>query len=207
MTAPRAGRRHGLVFVVSSPSGGGKTTVVSRLRRRIRRLARSVSVTTRLPRPGERHGRDYRFVTREAFRRLRREGRLLEWASVHGAWYGTPKHPVIASLRRGRDVMLSIDVQGARQVRRALGAQAVLMFLVPPSLRRLRQRLLGRRTETPAAIRRRLAAARREVACAAWYDYSVVNDRLEHAVRDVQAIITAERDRTKGVRRHGARPD
>ena len=201
----RPGRR-GLVFVVSGPSGGGKTTIVDRLRRRARRLERSVSVTTRPPRSGERHGREYRFVSAAAFQRQRRARRLLEWANVHGAWYGTPKAPVLEALRRGRDVMLSIDVQGARQVRRALGRQAVLIFLLPPSLRQLRQRLMRRRTDTPAAIRRRLAAAKRELACAAWYDYSVVNDRLGHAVRDVQAIITAERDRTNKARHHGTRP-
>ena len=201
----RPGRR-GLVFVVSGPSGGGKTTIVDRLRRRARRLERSVSVTTRLPRLGERHGREYRFVTAAAFQRQRRARRLLEWANVHGAWYGTPKAPVLEALRRGRNVMLSIDVQGARQVRRALGRQAVLIFLLPPSLRQLRQRLMRRRTDTPASIRCRLAAAKRELACAAWYDYSVVNDRLEHAVRNVQAIITAERDRTNKARHHGTRP-
>ena len=182
---PRPGR----VFVISSPSGGGKTTVVRRLLRRRSGLARSRSVTTRLPRPGERQGRDYQFVSPAAFRRLRRSGALLEWASVHGAYYGTPKPPVMRALAKGRDIVLSIDVHGARQVRRALGCRAVLIFLLPPSMRDLRRRLTGRRTETAAAIRRRLAAAKRELACASWYDYTVVNDRLDQTVNTVGAIV------------------
>jgi len=190
MSSPR---RQGRVFVISGPSGGGKTTVVERLVQGVPWMNRSVSVTTRAPRLGERRGRAYRFVSSGQFHRLRRAGRLLEWAKVHGAYYGTPKAPVLAALGAGRDVVLSIDVQGARQVRRALGPRAVLVFLKPPSLAQLRQRLRRRRTDTPAAISRRMAAARKELACAAWYDYTVVNDRLAQAVRDVQAIVTAER--------------
>ncbi len=179
--------------MISSPSGGGKTTVVDRLRRTTRKLARSISVTTRVPRQGEHDGEEYRFVTPAAFARLRRTGRLLEWARVHGACYGTPKQPLIRTLAQGRDVLLNIDVQGARQVRRALGKRAVLIFLLPPSMKRLRQRLIQRRTETAAALRQRLTAARREIACAAWYDYRVVNDRLEQAVTDVKQIIHQHR--------------
>ncbi len=186
---PRWRPLQGRVFVISSPSGGGKTTVVERLRRVLPRMLRSVSVTTRLPRSGERQGRDYRFLSVAAFQRMRRTGALLEWARVHGAYYGTPKHAILRALADGKRVILSIDVQGARQVRRALGTRAVLVFLVPPSLTRLRARLRGRHTESPAAIRHRLAAAKRELACASWYDHRVVNDRLSKAVRDVQAII------------------
>jgi len=180
------------VVVISSPSGGGKTTLVERLRRAIPALVRSVSVTTRPLRGGERQGREYRFVSPVTFERLRRSGELLEWARVHEACYGTPKRPVLRALAAGNDVVLSIDVQGARQVRRALGQRAVLVFLLPPSMARLRQRLVRRRTETPAAIRRRLLAARRELACAAWYDHRVVNDRLEQTIQDVKAILQRE---------------
>lgn len=200
--------RRGRVFVVSSPSGGGKTTAIERLRRRMRTLARSVSLTTRAPRPGERHGRDYRFVSAAEFRRRRRAGQLLEWARVHDAYYGTPARPVRETLVRGRDVILSIDVQGARQVRRVLGADAVLIFLLPPSMRDLRQRLLRRRTESRAAIAQRLAAAARELICASWYDHRVVNDRLDRTVRELQRIIeTYRRETTKGAGRHGASAD
>lgn len=178
------------MFVISSPSGGGKTTVVARVQRLLPRLVRSVSVTTRPPRPGERRGSDYRFVSPAQFHRLRRDGQLLEWARVHGACYGTPKQPVLRALGRGRDVVLSIDVQGARQVRRALGARAVLIFLLPPSLRQLRERLVRRRTDSPTAIRQRIAAAKRELACVPRYDYRVVNNRLGQTMRRVRAIIT-----------------
>ena len=184
MTPPR-------VFVISGPSGGGKTTVIARLRRRIRGLGRSVSVTTRPRRAGERQGRDYRFISPAAFAALQRRRQLLEWAAVHGAWYGTPKQPVLQALARRRSVLLSVDVQGARAIRRLLGRRAVLIFLRPPSLTQLRERLLRRRTESPAAVRQRLAAARREMACAAWYDYTVINDRLDRTVRQVSAIIAA----------------
>jgi guanylate kinase len=182
-------RRLGRVFVVSSPSGGGKTTVVDRLLEQHRGIARSVSVTTRSPRPGEVQGKDYRFVTPESFARLRRDGRLLEWARVHGAWYGTLKGPVLRRLARGQSMVLCIDVQGARQVRRALGDLAVLIFLMPPSMQRLRSRLVRRRTESLAAMRRRLAAARREMACAKWYDATIVNDRLDRTVRMMRSMI------------------
>lgn len=156
-------------------------------------LVRSVSVTTRPRRPSERHGADYRFVSTEAFQRLRAHGELLEWARVHGAWYGTPMKPVERLLARGLDVILNIDVQGARLVRRRFGSRAILVFLLPPSVRALKARLENRRTETPEGIRRRLAVARRELACARWYDYAVVNDTIPQAVQQLQAVVTAER--------------
>jgi len=168
--------------------------MVEQLLHTMPRLVRSVSVTTRSRRRGERQGTHYHFVSLAAFQRLRRAGHLLEWAKVHSAYYGTPKPPILQALAKGRDVILSIDVQGARQVRRALGRRAALIFLLPPSMDRLRRRLLRRRTETAAAVRQRLAAARREIACARWYDYSVVNDRLEQAVADVKHIITTGRN-------------
>lgn len=184
--------RQARVFVLSSPSGGGKTTVVERLRQCLPGLARSISVTTRSPRSGERAGRDYRFISGATFQQLRRTGQLLEWAHVHGAYYGTPKRPVVRTLARGRSIVLSIDVQGARAIRRALGRRAVLVFLLPPSMEQLRQRLQRRRTETSAAIHQRLQAARREVACAPWYDYAVVNDRLSHTILAMQIIVQVE---------------
>ena len=188
----------GWVFILSSPSGGGKTSAVSRLRRRRHGLMRSVSVTTRAPRRGERHGREYRFVSPAVFARMRRGGQLLEWAKVHGASYGTPKAPVVRAVARGRDVVLSIDVQGARQVRRLLGTRAVLIFLLPETLQDLRRRLVRRRTESSSGLRRRLQAARRELACARWYDYTVVNDRLDDAVDQLEAIVTAQGCRVLG---------
>jgi len=198
LAAGRGTPREGRLFVISGPSGGGKTTVVQRLQRLLPRLVRSVSVTTRAPRRGERAGRAYQFVSPATFHRLRRTGALLEWAKVHEAYYGSPKEPILQAMARGRDVILSIDVQGARKIRRALGRRAVLVFLAPPSMAQLRQRLLQRRTETPEAIRRRLAAARQELACASWYDVTVVNDRLEHAVRVLRDILQSRGGREGG---------
>ena len=185
------------LFVISSPSGGGKTTMVRELLAVAPHLVRSVSATTRTRRAGERAGVDYRFLSPAAFARLRVRRGLVEWANVHGAWYGTPKASIRSALARGRDVILSLDVQGARQIKRAFGAQAVLIFLMPPSLKDLQRRLVNRKTDPPAAIRRRLAAARREVACANWYDYVVVNHRISEAVAHLHAIVTAERLRVR----------
>lgn len=174
--------------MVSSPSGGGKTTVVQALRRRMP-LRRSVSVTTRPRRPGERDGRDYHFITEAEFARLRRAGALLEWARVHGAHYGTLRAPIETTLSRGHDVILSIDVQGARKIRRSFGHRALLVFLMPPSVAVLRRRLLGRRTETASSLTRRLAAAARETACARWYDVRLANDRIPVVVDRLAAAI------------------
>lgn len=203
-----ARRVSGRLFVISSPSGGGKTTAVRALLRQVPRLVRSVSVTTRPRRPSERHGAHYRFLSVEQFRELQRRGELLEWARVHGAYYGTPRRPIERALSRGRDVMLSIDVQGARKIRRRFGGHAVLVFLVPPSMDTLEVRLLRRRTDSPEAIRHRLEAARRELACAQWYDYVVVNHRLPAAIEQLKVIVMAERlrtakpGRTDGTRAH-----
>lgn len=181
------------LFVVSSPSGGGKTTLVRELLARVPGLVRSVSATTRPRRTGERDRADYHFVTPAAFARLRARRALLESANVHGAWYGTPASSVEPALARGHDVVLSVDVQGARQIKRAFQRRAVLIFVMPPSFDDLRARLINRRTDAPSAIRRRLAAARRELACARWYDYVVVNHRIPEAVEHLKAIVTAER--------------
>jgi guanylate kinase len=181
------------VFVVSSPSGGGKTTVVNVLLSRVPKLVRSVSVTTRERRPEERAGRDYQFISTAKFDGMRAGGRLLEWAQVHQAFYGTPRASVERAIAGGRDVILSIDVQGAEQVRRQFGTTAVLVFLLPPSMRDLRARLVRRRTETAESLRHRLQAAERELACAQWYDYGVVNRDLNLAVEQLEAIIIAER--------------
>ena len=179
--------------MISSPSGGGKTTVVRHLLQRLPELVRSVSVSTRHPRAGERSGADYRFVTPVAFARLRARREFLEWAQVHQACYGTPARTVRAALEHGRDVVLSIDVQGARQIRRRLGRRAVLIFLMPPSLEALKRRLVRRHTDSRDAIARRLKAARRELAYARDYDYVVMNRELATAVNETTAIVTAER--------------
>lgn len=188
----------GLLFVLSAPSGSGKTTLMAQLLKADRRLVRSISMTTRPPRPGERYGREYFFATPAQFAADRRRGAFLEYAQVLTHWYGTPRRVIEAARRRGRDVLLGIDVQGARQLRRS-GYPAVTVFIQPPSVVALRQRLQRRGTETAAQIRARLALAKRELRCVPEYDYVVVNDRLAVAVAQLTAIITAERCRVRPV--------
>lgn len=193
MSSPR---RKGLLLILSAPSGSGKTTLMAELLRRDRTLVRSVSVTTRPPRLGERHGREYFFMTSAQFAAERRRGAFLETAQVLAHWYGTPRRFIEQARRRGRDVLLGIDVQGARQIKRS-GYPAVSVFIQPPSLAVLRQRLRHRGTETTAQIAARLALARRELRCVPEYDYVVVNDRLAVAAAELRAILTAERCRVR----------
>jgi guanylate kinase len=188
----RGGR--GLLLVVSAPSGTGKTTVVERLVERCPDLARSRSYTSRPARAGERDGVDYNFVDRPAFEATAARGGFLEWADVFGNLYGTGRAETEAILAQGLDVVLVIDVQGARQVRSRM-PEAVGVFLLPPSFPILESRLRGRCQDDEAAIGRRLATARAEISALAEYDYVVVNDDLERCVGELCAIVTAERAR------------
>jgi len=179
--------------VIAGPSGVGKGSVVRRLQSLDPdRLALSVSVTTRAPRPNEVEGRDYFFVSDETFDRMIDESELLEWAPIVGHRSGTPRAFVEGCLASGRDVLLEIDVKGAEQVRRKV-PDAVLIFLDPPSLEELERRLRGRGTETEDRIRTRLATAEWELAQRDWFDHLVVNDDLERASAQVAAIIDASR--------------
>jgi guanylate kinase len=186
----------GMLLVLSGPSGAGKSTVAQRLGLADSRIWRSVSMTTRPPRPGETNGIDYYFVTLEHFARERATGSLLESATVHGESYGTPRRPVVERLLQNRDVLLEIDVQGAAQVRRTVG-DAVFIFVRPPSRAVLEQRLRDRGSETEEAILSRLAAADREMALAGEYDYVAINDDLDRAVSEVLSVIVAERSRSQ----------
>lgn len=179
----------GALFVFSAPSGAGKTTLLKRLLAALPNLEFSVSHTTRPARPGEQDGKDYHFIDREAFLALRDQGAFLEWAEVHGNFYGTSREAVTAALARGRDLVLDIDVQGAAQVRRAADPATVFIFIAPPSPEVLAARLRGRNTDTPEMIARRLENARREMAEAGWYDYRIVNDQLEKAEAELREII------------------
>jgi guanylate kinase len=179
------------LFVVSGPSGVGKGTVVRRLLQLNPNLTLSISATTRRPRPGEVDGRDYRFVTDDAFDRLIDENAFLEWANVFGHRYGTLADPIRQALAQGRDVILEIDVQGARQVKER-GSEATFVFLVPPSDRELAARLRGRHTETEPDMQRRLAMAEEELKAAGWFDHVVVNDDVDRAAAEVAGIIAAE---------------
>ena len=186
--------RRGIVFVLSAPSGTGKTTVTRRLLDRVPGIRFSVSCTTRSPRPGERNGVDYHFMPRTRFDQLRRRGEFLESAEVDGAAYGTSRRRLEGPLKRGEDMLLDIDTQGAAQVRRRVPG-AVLIFLLPPGPGALRRRLRRRGTD-PMVLERRLRLARREITRCGKYDYLVLNDHLEEACRDLEAIIRAERSRT-----------
>jgi guanylate kinase len=194
----------GTLYIVTAPSGAGKTTLVHAVLEREPGLALSVSYTTRPPRPGEIDGRDYRFVGKEEFLRLRDGGELLEWAEVHGNYYGTSRTWIETQLQQDRDVLLEIDWQGARQVRRMF-PHAVSIFILPPSLEALEARLRGRGTDSEATIARRLAAAREEMRHVEEFDYAIINDRLERAIDELTAVVRAARLRLPvQKRRHAA---
>ena len=187
MTGPR-----GLLVVIAGPSGVGKGTVHARVRALLPDAVLSVSATTRAPRPGEEAGVDYHYVTRERFQELIDSHALLEWAEYAGNRYGTPREPVAAAVAAGHVVVLDIELQGALQVK-AQDPTALLVFLVPPSFEELERRLRARGTEEPAALQRRLARAREELAHADRFDVQVVNDNLDRCVAEVLAIIEQAR--------------
>lgn len=174
--------------VLSAPSGAGKTTIARRLRERRGDVVFSVSATTRAPRAGERDGVDYHFVGEDEFRRMIGAGELIEWAAVHGSYYGTPLRNVRDAQARGEFLLLDIDVQGARQIRAAV-RDAVFVFVLPPSGQALVQRLVGRGSEDEARVQRRLRNALDEIRTAAEFDHVVVNDVLDAAVADVNALL------------------
>lgn len=184
----------GFLLIISAPSGTGKSTVCRKLLERDPSLRYSISATTRARRPGETHGRHYFFLGRPDFQRRVRAGGMLEWAEVHGNFYGTPKRFIESSIRRGEVVVLAIDVQGAAAIR-SRRRDAVTVFLLPPSWASLEQRLLHRR-DSQDSVRTRLANARQELRRAREYDYWVVNDSLDEAVRQVEAVILSERLRS-----------
>jgi len=182
-------------MVLSAPSGGGKTVVRSGLLKLNKKFAFSVTCTTRPRRPGEKDGKDYYFVTEERFLKLRADGKLLEWAKVHGNYYGTPVKSVMAVLEQGRIPVMTIDVKGARSVKK-LFPEAVTVFLLPPDLKTLVQRLRGR-GEAPENVAVRLETARSEIKAASSFDYLVINDRLPEAIREVAAIAELETLKTE----------
>ncbi len=186
----------GSIIVISAPSGAGKSTLVKRLMASVPGLTFSVSYTTRSPRAGERNGRDYFFVTPGRFRRMIAAGEFVEWADVFGNLYGTSWKQFRAAQEAGRDVLLDIDVQGHRQVRRRL-PDAVSVFVLPPSFQVLKRRLRHRHSEAPEVIERRLARARREITRWREYDYLVVNDRLPRATEALRAVVFAARLRRR----------
>ena len=189
----------GLLFIVSAPSGAGKTTIVERLVEQTRNLRMSRSYTSRHARAGEADGVDYNFVSRERFEAMIAAGDFLEWADVFGNLYGTSAVDTQRILEAGHDVVLVIDVQGALQVR-GHGIKTTTVFVMPPSFEVLEQRLRGRSKDSEEAIRRRLDVARQEVAAFVEYDFVVVNDELTSAVDRLRSIVIAERSRLRRMR-------
>jgi guanylate kinase len=184
----------GMLVVVSSPSGGGKGTLIRRALKVVPNLGYSVSFTTRPARAGEVHGRDYFFVSSETFNEMKQSGEFLEWACVHGNYYGTAWSQVERELLAGRDIILEIDVQGAASVRKLIPG-AVEIFILPPSFEVLRNRLIGRGSELPADLELRLKNARDEVEHYREFDYVIINDELENAAKQLSSIVVSERVR------------
>jgi guanylate kinase len=196
---PCKAERRGLLFVVSAPSGTGKTTVVEQLVQRVPDLALSRSYTSRPARAGEAAGVDYNFITRQRFEEMIAADAFLEWADVFGNLYGTGAADAWRELESGRDLVLVIDVQGARQVRRRC-SDTVGVFVMPPSYDVLEHRLRGRSKDSEDAMQRRLETARAEVAAFTEYDYVIVNDELDACVERLRAIVVAERARLRSAR-------
>ena len=190
----------GLLFIVSAPSGTGKTTLVEKLVQRIPNLCLSRSYTSRAARAGEQDGVDYNFISRQRFDEMARAGEFLEWADVFGNFYGTRAADTERCLASGQDLVLVIDVQGARQVRSS-GIPSIGVFVLPPSAQILEQRLRGRSKDSEGAIRRRLEVACAEVGEFAAYEYVVINDELDPAVERLRAIVLAERARMQVMRK------
>ena len=184
----------GLLIVVSGASGTGKGTVCKKLLSELPNVHYSISATTRKPRQGEVDGREYYFISEDDFKQWIADGKFLEYAEVYGNFYGTPLTKIEERLNRGEDVLLEIDVQGALNVKRKC-PDGVYIFLLPPSLNELKRRIEGRGSETPDSLKRRLQAAVAEIQIGREYDYAVVNDTVDNAVAQIEAILVAERCR------------
>ena len=187
----------GNLFIISAPSGTGKTTILKKIVAAMDNVAFSVSHTTRAPRPEEQDGIDYFFIDKDNFARMQQQGLFLEWAEVHGNLYGTSSYAIQEATEQGRDLLLDIDVQGARQVKKKLGHTGVFVFIAPPSLEELARRLVGRSTESEDVITTRLNNAREEMKSLNQYDYVIVNDTVTEAVEVLKSIIIAERSRKR----------
>lgn len=185
--------RRGLMFVMSSPSGAGKTTLTRLLVQKEQNIELSISVTTRQRRPSEVDGVHYHFVSRPQFEKMRDSGELLEWAEVHGNYYGTPAKPVEKALAKGKDVLFDIDFQGTRQLYKRAASDVVSIFILPPSIAEMKKRIRRRATEDDATLKKRLETAKHEVPRWVEYDYVIINDDLDEAFADIHSILQAER--------------
>lgn len=187
--------RRGLLFILSSPSGAGKSTIARMLLEQDKHIALSVSVTTRPPRPGEVDGKDYHFIDEAEFHRLVEENALLEWAKVFGHYYGTPKAQVKQGLREGQDFLFDIDWQGTQQLYQRAEQDVVRVFILPPSLEELHRRLRSRNTDSEDVIAGRMARAQDEISHWDGYDFVVINDNVENCFEKVRQILNSERMR------------
>lgn len=188
---------NGNLFIISAPSGTGKTTILKKITAAMQNAVFSVSHTTRAPRAGEQDGVDYFFVDKDTFSVMRQQGNFLEWAEVHGNFYGTSSSAIQATIEKGVDIILDIDVQGALQIKEKMGDKGVFIFIAPPSAEELERRLVGRSTEPESVLVTRLANARDEMKNTGHYDYVIVNDIVDQSVEVLKAIIIAERSRKR----------
>ena len=186
--------RKGLLLVVSGPSGAGKGTICKALLNKNDQIKLSVSATTRKPRNGEVHGVNYFFIEKEEFTKMIENGEFLEYAQIYDNFYGTPKAAIIECLEKGQDVILEIEMQGARQIKEVY-PEGVFIFVLPPSLEELKNRIVGRGTETEEEIEKRFSCAFKEINQIVNYDYFIVNEDIEKSVSDVEAIICAEKNK------------
>ena len=186
--------RKGLLLVVSGPSGAGKGTICKALLNKNDQIKLSVSATTRKPRNGEVHGVNYFFIEKEEFIKMIENGEFLEYAQIYDNFYGTPKAAIIECLEKGQDVILEIEMQGARQIKEVY-PEGVFIFVLPPSLEELKSRIVGRGTETQEEIEKRFSCAFEEINQIVNYDYFIVNEDIEKSVSDVEAIICAEKNK------------
>jgi guanylate kinase len=193
--------RRGILYIISAPSGAGKTTLCKQIVASVSGLWHSVSFTTRKPRPGEEHGREYFFIEEKLFHDMVARNEFLEYAHVYSNWYGTPRKPLMDKMTQGIDVLLEIDVQGALQIKKKVG-DAVYIFILPPSMDILRARLQGRGSDSQEEIVRRLQKVKEEVWCFREYYYIVRNDDLPQSLRELQSIFVAERLKTKRMDMH-----
>ncbi len=197
----QAPERRGILYIVSAPSGAGKTTLCKQIVASVSGVWHSVSFTTRTPRPGEEHGREYFFIDENVFHDMVARNEFLEYAHVYSHWYGTPRKPLMDKMEQGIDVLLEIDVQGALQIKKKFG-DAVYIFILPPSMDILRARLHGRGSDSQEEIVRRLQKVKEEVWCFREYYYIVRNDDLTQSLRELQSIFIAERLKTERMDLH-----
>jgi guanylate kinase len=192
----QAMKKKGKLFIISAPSGSGKTTLCEKLVGSLNDLTRSISMTTRSPRQGERDGVDYIFIGRKEFLKRKEKGEFLEWAKVFGEYYGTPQKYIARIVNKGHDVILNIDVRGAMKIKK-LKLKSAFIFVLPPSLAQLKERLKARSTDSSGEIRKRLDIAKKEMEFINKYDYVVVNKVLDAALENLRSIIIAERCKTE----------